>query len=124
MFADAGGAPSVNIESFPAGKPVLADFLRPPRDKLEALALTLITVVLYPAIFEERFLMGFENVATETSRISANAGALVLLHLVAFPSHIDAALHSLISMVELPCEHFPCSRCHADLFDELQDLSF
>lgn len=65
MMADAGCTPSVYVEAFPTRKPVLADLLGSPRDKLESFAVTFVTIVFDSSVLQERLLVELEQVATE-----------------------------------------------------------
>ena len=60
MLTNARGTPGVDIEAFTSREPMLSNFFRSSRNKLEGLAIALSTVVLHPTIFQYRLVVIFE----------------------------------------------------------------
>ena len=60
----ARSTPSIDVESFPSDKPVLADLLRPSRYESECLTSTLVAIV-FQLVFYKLLLMVLEKTAAE-----------------------------------------------------------
>ena len=123
MLTNATCAPSIDIEAFAPGQPMLTDFFGAPRDKGESFAVALVAIVFHAPIAKELLLVELEQVPTEALGIRADAEALVLRGAITFPSDVNATFHGFIGVLELPCKHLASAWSHTDLLDKLEDLT-
>ena len=113
--------PGIDIEALSSDEPVLTNFFRSSRYEPKSFACALCAVV-FQFIFVQLFQMIFEKTATEASGFRTNPEAIFFGRRT-LPSDIDTTLNSLISMIELPCQHLFSTRGRSELLYELEDLT-
>ena len=123
LFADARGTPSVDVEALSAHEPVLSNLFRASWNEFKLLAVAVVTVVLQSAILQDLLVVVLEQAPAEALRVRAHPEALVFHALRALPGDVDAALHGLVGVVELPRHHLLGAGRHANLLDQLQNLA-
>ena len=121
MLAYAWSCPSIDIEALSSDEPVLANFFRSSGYEPKSFACALCAVV-FQLIFVQLFFMIFEKTAAEASGFRTNPEAIFFGRRT-LPSDINTTLDSLISMVELPCQHLFSTRGRSELLYELEDLT-
>ena len=122
VLADAGSAPSIDVEAFSAHHPVLPNLFWAPRYELECLAFALGAVIFHTAIFKDSLVVELEQVSTEASRVGPDAKALVFALRVTLPGDVDSRFHCFVCVAKLPRHHFLGTRGHANLLHQLQYL--
>ena len=103
VFADARWLPSVDVKSFPPGKPPLTYFLRAPRDELESFAVAFLAVGFELLLCDLDIMVAVES-ATEASGLRADSEP-VILRLITSPCHVDACHLGFLSVLEFPAKH-------------------
>jgi hypothetical protein len=109
----------VHVEPLAPGQPVHAYLLGAPWDETEALAWAL-PALGFRGLLGECAVMFREHVPAEAPGVGPDPEAVLLIR-GGLPGDIDAPLHRLLGMLELPGQHLLGSRCHPELLDTLQD---